>query len=150
MKVKRLALSVAIGVVVLMAALLALNVMAPVAAAPLATRSALTATQITTSGITETLAAANADGNKFYNNGKRFIEVYNGYTATITATFVTPGTFMGLAIADKTVAVAASTTKYVGPFPGPLYNQLSGSDKGMVYVNYTGVTSVTVAVWELP
>lgn len=113
-------------------------------------RTALTSTRITTSGVQDTLASANADGNKFYNNSRKFMEIANGYTATITATFETPVTWMGLAIADKIVAVPAGQTYFIGPFRADLYNRSAMGDKGMVYVNYSGVTSVTVAVWELP
>lgn len=119
-------------------------------AAPNYARTALTSTRITTSGVEDTLASANADGNKFYNNSRKFVEIANGYTATITATFETPVTWMGLAIADKAVAIPAGETYLIGPFRADLYNRSAMGDKGMVYVNYSDVITVTVAVWELP
>jgi hypothetical protein len=117
--------------------------------APMLTQTALTVSTITRAGITDTLAAANADGSRFSNDGKTFLEVANASGDTITVTVETPGTVDGLAIADLEVAVPDGTTKFIGPFPPSLYNQLAGSYTGYVYVTYSSATTVTVAAWRL-
>lgn len=147
---KRFALSMVIGLMLVVLAILALNLAGqPAAAAPLLTRTSLTVTEITSDGVTDTLSAANADGHKFYNDGKTFLEVSNGSGGTITVTIVTPITYLGLAVADKTVAISNGATKFIGPFRPSLYNYTTGTDKGMVYVNYSAVTTTTVAAWRI-
>jgi hypothetical protein len=147
---KRVVFSAAMGLLLFLAALFALTVGGQtVAAAPLHAQSALTVSEITSDGITDTLAAANADGNRFSNDGKTFLEVANGSGGTITVTVETPITFLGLAVADKTVAIPDGETYFIGPFRPSLYNQLTGSYKGFVYVEYSSATTVTVAAWRL-
>jgi hypothetical protein len=51
----------------------------------------------------------------------------------------------GLAIAERTVVVTAGESRKIGPFPPNIYNQ---SD-GMVYLDYSAVTDVTVALMRL-
>ena len=130
-------------------------------AAPLfsdGTRSTITITVLTQNNeTTETLAAVDADGNKFYNNGKTWLQIVNNYTETVTATFVTPGTIGGLAIEDKAIAVAASSTDFAGPFSTAYFNQSTGSsDPNYVYINYSTnitdstVASVTIGAYRLP
>lgn len=113
-------------------------------------RSEVTAQSISRSGITPSFAAADANGHKFRNDGKVFLEVKNASASPITVTIQTPGTIDGLAITDRTVTVAATTGDVmIGPFPPGAYNQKSGSDRDMVYVDYSAVTSVTVALFRL-
>jgi hypothetical protein len=80
-------------------------------------RSAITAQQITRTGLTETLEAANVDGNKFANDGVMFLHVVNGAGAPINVTIQTPGTVDGLAIAEQVVAVTNAQARLIGPFP---------------------------------
>ena len=49
--------------------------------------------------------------------------------------FVTPVTFgdQALAVADHTVSIPGSATRYVGPFPPGVYNQITGDDVGKVH-----------------
>lgn len=160
MRFQRAGFAAALAILILAVALGALTAIgAPVAnAAPLGvggTRAALTVTQITRSGLTETLYTADGDGHKFSNNGSVWVKVKNDYTSTITATFVTPGTVDGLSIADLDIAVPAGSNRLVGPFPPSQYNNSSGSDAGKVYLNWnTAVTgsvasSVTVGAWRV-
>jgi hypothetical protein len=162
-RLQRLVFPVAIALILLLGAvsglfLLALDI--PQArAAPLlsdGTRSTITITVLTQNDETaETLNAIDADGNKFYNNGKTWIEIVNNYTATVTATFVTPGTVGGLAIEDKTIAVDASGTSFAGPFSTAYFNQ-SSPNTNYVYINYSSaitdstVASVTIGAYRLP
>lgn len=98
--------------------------------------------QIEVTGLEETLAAAHVDGNKFPNDGRIILHVVNGNVADRTVTIQTPGTVDGLAIAERTIVVTAAEARFIGPFPPGIYNQ---SD-GMVYVDFSAITDVTVAV----
>lgn len=110
------------------------------------TRDTITVTDVINTGITHTLTlTASGDGNKFVNTGKTILFVNNGYTATITATIVTPGTVGGLAIADVVIPIAASTQFVAGPFVTGIFNQGSGTDRNRTYVNWNTVVTGTVA-----
>ena len=112
-------------------------------------RADLTTQQIERStGLTPAYTAAQAaasGSNAFANDGRTFIHIKNGGASPITATFQTPGAVNGLAIADLVVTVANATEKVVGPFEPGLFNQSDGK----VYVDWSGVTSVTVGVFRL-
>jgi len=96
-------------------------------------------------GTTPGYGAANADGHSFENVGREFLQVKNTGTEK-TVTVQTPGTVDGLAIEELTVTVAATTgDKMIGPFPTHVFNQ-SG---GVVYVDFSAVTGVTVAALRL-
>lgn len=119
------------------------------------TRDTITPTNIAVTGSTVTLAASSGDGHKFTNNGRTWVQIYNTSGSTITATFITPATTGGIAIADVEVAVANNTTKIVGPFQVGLFNQPNGADRNKVYLNWssavTGTTanSVTLAAFAI-
>ena len=90
-------------------------------------------------------AAVLTDGNMFRNTGKEILHVVNADASPTTVTLVTPATVAGLAIADQTIVIAAGEERMMGHLDPNVYNQ-SGTDAGKVYVQYTNVTSVTVAV----
>jgi hypothetical protein len=96
-------------------------------------------------GLSPTFTAAGAGGDRFIPAAKTAMLIKNGSGASITATFTTPGTVSGLAIADAAVPVAAGVTAVVPLTPG-LY---TASD-GLGDVAYSAVTTVTVAVVVLP
>ena len=114
-------------------------------------RTELTVTEIERTGVdaAATLEAANADGEKFLNDGKTFLEVLNTNAATCTVTAVSTRTIDGLAVADLEVAVEQNERLFIGPFPRDTFNQPSGADAGRVYVNFSAVTDVTIAAWRL-
>lgn len=130
----------------------------PAAAAPAAmpmlvtdTHVVLTPTTISrTPGATLTTTSAVTLGHKFANEGRTFIYLANGYTDTITATFAVPVLIDGLPVTSLAVPVVSGTTKLVGPFPVDLYNQAATESRNKVYLDYSGVTSVTVAAFTLP
>lgn len=102
----------------------------------------LVPTQITRSGITDTLAAANVDGNFYTNTGKEFLEIYNASVGSINVIFA--GVADGITVATlKTIAVGAGVRKKIGPFPTGTYNDASN----YVQITYSAVTTVTVAVY---
>lgn len=107
-------------------------------------RTALTEQAITSAGLEATYVAANADGNKFNNTDRTLFHVKNASGGDITLTFQTPGTVDGLAISERTVVCSAGEERFWRGQPS-IYNQPS-TDAGMVYVDYSGVTSLTVAV----
>ena len=109
------------------------------------TRTAITHQQIARTGLEETLAAANAGGSYFANDGMMFLHVVNGSGAPITVTVETPGVVDGLAIADQIITVTNAEERFIGPFPPGIYNQSDGT----VYVDYSAVTDVSVAVLRL-
>ncbi len=112
----------------------------------MAARAALTVQQIARTGLKPTYAAAvPADGHKFQNTGREFLHVKNGAGAPINVTIQTPGTVDGLAVGELIVAVTNAEERMIGPFPTNIYNQADG----MVYLDYSSETSVTVAVVRL-
>ena len=115
-------------------------------------RTAITAsTTLTEAGIDPTAvdAAIDAtDGNSFPWREHRLLFVLNGDDASVTPTFLTPGTVgrQALAIPDfPGNAIPAAGYKIFGPF-GPEFRQADGS----VYVNWAGTTpaSITAAVLD--
>ncbi|MEU0584584.1 hypothetical protein [Streptomyces sp. NPDC006132] len=73
----------------------------------------------------------------------RFLYVNNGSGGTITVTVATPGTVSGLAVADAAVPVAAGDHAII-----PLATVYRGAN-GRAAITYSGVTSLTVAAFEL-
>lgn len=101
--------------------------------------------QIVRTGLEATYAAAHVDGNKFSNDGRMFLHVKNGAGAPITVTVQTPVTVDDLAVTDQVVTVTNGEERMIGPFPPNIYNQ----DDRMVYVDYSSVTTITVALLRL-
>lgn len=114
-------------------------------------RAALTINDVTITGVVDTLAASETDGESISNIGSNagrvWLEVNNGGGGSINVTVKTPGLAAGLEIAEQIIAVAAGVRKKIGPFPQPaIYNQTDGS----VHIDYSAVTSVTSAAFRLP
>lgn len=109
-------------------------------------RTALTTIQAVDTGVVKALAAANALGHSIDGGGSVLLEVANASGGSINVTVQTAATVNGLAVADQVVAVAAATTKIIGPFRPAIYDRASGdTDAGKVYVDFSAVTSVTCA-----
>lgn len=100
-------------------------------------RTALASQQVTTSGLTATMSAANVDGHEV---SPSILVVTNGSGGSINVTSVTPGTVDDNVVADKIVAVGAGATKYI-----KVSSQGYAKANGKVDVNFSAVTSVTVA-----
>jgi hypothetical protein len=109
-------------------------------------RTAITPQAITDDGLEATYEAANVDGNSIPGDGDHIIQVINASGGDIVVTAVTGGTFHGEAVADKAVTVTAGEERFIGPFKPALYNQVSD---GLVYIDYDGVTSLTIAAFEI-
>lgn len=108
-------------------------------------RTSLTVQDISISGVTPSYSSANVDGNSFANDGDVFLHVKNGSGSDITLTVQTPAKVNGVDIEEVTVTVSAGSEEMVGPFPTTTFNQ-SG---GVVYADYSAVTTVTVAAIKL-
>ena len=91
------------------------------------------------------------DDAMFTNDGKTILKVVNANVAAQTFDLITPGTIGSdaLAIADKTVSIAGSTTEYCGPFATGIYNQTSGADSGKVYLD-TASSDLTITAIRVP
>lgn len=87
------------------------------------------------------LVSASAGGDDAPTGAGLLLAVKNGDASAHTVTLVTPGTVNGLAIADRTVSVAAGTTELI-----PLISDYRDPATGRASITYDGVTSVSVAV----
>lgn len=110
-------------------------------------RTTVTVQDLSRAGVTPTFNAGTAtDGDAFINDGRTMIYVLNTGAET-TLTIQTPGTVDGLAVAERTVVVAATTGKSaIGPFPTSMYNQTDGK----VYLGWSQVSGITFAVLRMP
>ena len=108
-------------------------------------RGSVTVQDVERSGLEPSYEAANGDGDAFENNGRVVFHAKNGSGGAITLTFQTPGMVDGLAVADRTVSIPAGEERMCGVFPPSDYNQSDGD----VYVDYSGVTSLTVAALRI-
>jgi len=106
-------------------------------------RTELVAQNVTDSGLAAVYTAANVDGH--WIEPGDIIHVVNGAGASINVTLVTGGTFRGKAVSDTVVAVVNGTSKFIRVNQADLYAQPSGADEGRVYVDFSSVTSITVA-----
>lgn len=112
-------------------------------------RTAVTPQAGSSVGGTITFEAANVLGNSFVPRRGRALHVKNGSGSTITVTVPTPATADGLAIPDRTISVAAGAHAVFAPGSSSvtgLYAQTAGE----INVDYSAVTTVTVAVIDQP
>lgn len=107
--------------------------------------AALTAQPVPTAGFTPTYAAASGGGDTAPIGTNLLLHVINGGGSPVTLTIVTPGTSDGLAIADTERTIAAGAAAFV-----PLRPVYRNPVTGRAALAYSGVTSVTVAVLQMP
>lgn len=106
----------------------------------------LTAQVAVRAGVTMTTASAAGGGDQFANTGREILYYKNASGGSITLTLAPAGVPGGLSLATYTVAIAAGAEKLIGPFDTSLFNNSSG----FVTMTYSGVTSLTVAVIQVP
>lgn len=112
-------------------------------------RTALSWQEVVIAGLTPTFGAVDQpNGNTFPNDGNVYIEVKNASGVPITVTLSVPAKGPGgLSYTNPTVSVPATTgDKIIGPFDPTAYNQAGG----VVNVDFSAGTSVTIAVIHLP
>lgn len=108
-------------------------------------RTELTVQTISRAGLEASYGSAIADGHKFANDGNMtFVHIKNG-SVDKTITIQTAATVDGKAVGDDAIVCTANEERLIGPFPASIYNQADG----LVYIDYSSPTNVTVAVLRL-
>lgn len=80
------------------------------------------------------------------NTGRMLLHFKKSGAGACIVTIQTPGNVDGLAIAERTVTIPATTgDKFIGPFPPNIYNDVNGDVK----FTLSEVTGLTVAFMEL-
>ena len=110
---------------------------------------------VDTQGLSAVYDAAPADGISFVNDdGRVILHVKNTDAAARTVTVQSVAEIDGIAIDDLAVVVAAASEAFIGPFAPETYNQGEDPDVdvdfGKVYVDFSAVAGVSVAVVEVP
>jgi hypothetical protein len=112
-------------------------------------RTALNPVTMNAAGVAETFATPDAAGSIIPGSGDHFIHVKNASGAPITVTVQCPNTVgpTGLAVGPQTITVPATTgDRVIGPFSPAVFTRGPAlADPGTVYVDYSAITSVTVA-----
>lgn len=103
-------------------------------------RTLLTSQTPTVAGAAITPEAANVDGNAVDLTGDKLLYVNNGSGSSINVTIESTRTEDGLAMPNRVVAVAAGAWRLIR-----LTRVSRRRDNGQVYVNYSAVTTVSVA-----
>lgn len=102
---------------------------------------------IARAGVIPAYAAAAGGGDRFLPGPRTFVHIKNGGGGSITATVTTTRTdSYGNAVTDNAIAVGAGAEKMIGPFPAEAYGAVAD---GLADIAYTGVTTVTVGVFEV-
>lgn len=95
-------------------------------------------------GVVVTPTAANVDGH--WIDPDDILLVVNGAGAPITVTLVTPETRAGLAVGDQTITVTNGTSKYIHvPKPDQAPFLQPDTNAGMIYVDFSSITTITCA-----
>jgi len=106
----------------------------------------LSSQEVGLSSMTPSYAAAGAS-DKFTPSDRTFLHFKNTNAAARTVTIVSTSTKRGLAVADVTVPLDATTgDEMVGPFP---YEDFANSADGLADIQYSASAGVTVAVLRL-
>lgn len=93
------------------------------------------------------LTAAVAGGHSFVNDGATILLLQNTNAATRTITITSAQTVDGLAVADVSITLAATTGRLLTAyFPRTVYNQSDGT----VLVDYSATAGVLVAAVKIP
>jgi len=118
-----------------------------VAGVAYASTVALTAEQVSKSGTIATYTSvALANTYTVANDGRTMLHFKKSGAGDCVITVVTPGTIQGMAVADLTVTVPATTgDKFVGPFPMSLFNDANG----LLQFTASDTAGLTVAVLRL-
>jgi len=102
---------------------------------------------ISAGGITPTYGAATGGGDKVSLSATNvFLHVKNGGGSSVTVTITTQAnSYKGLTVPDRTVTVAASGEKMIGPLDPALHADINQQAS----IGYSAVTSVTVAALRI-
>lgn len=106
-------------------------------------RTLLTSQAAVETGLAATYTAADGtNGNTYVLVPHRLLHVKNGSASAITVTITTPLTVNGLAVADRTISIAAGADQFISLNTSSAYMQPDGT----AWVDYSAAASVTVAV----
>ena len=108
----------------------------------------LTVQRVLPTGITPSYTGSLSTSNTYLvrNSGRVLLHFKKSAAVICTVTIATPPTVGGLAVAEQTCAVPATTgDKMIGPFPPRIYNDGAGD----LRFTLSDVDGVTVAVVEL-
>ena len=105
----------------------------------------LNAQKLPLSGLQPTYANAAGGGDQAPVGEKLVLHVRNGDSTAKTVTVATPGTVGDLAVADAAQTIPASGSAFI-----PLKAAFRDPMTGRAAITYSAVTSVTVAVLQLP
>lgn len=108
-------------------------------------RTALSVIDVPVAGTNPRPTAANADGHSVTWSRDIALVAHNGDASSKTITIDVPGTVNGLTITDRPITLAAGTSQIV-PLGCAEYRQADG----VVHIDYSAVTQVTVGVVRLP
>lgn len=109
-------------------------------------RTLITPQSVGSAGLAATYEPANAAGNSYRLASGTVAHIKNAGASDCTVTVETPMTVDGLAVADRSITVAAGTDRFIGLGTTAAYRQSGGT----VFIDYDQVTSVTVAVLTIP
>lgn len=113
-------------------------------------RTALASQTADSDGLTVAFTAANVDGHSIEGGGDVILLVDNASAGDITVTVQTPATQDGLDVAEQPVTVTAGTMAAIAGLHPRTFDRPTGvADAGDVYVDFSAVTSVTVAALEV-
>jgi hypothetical protein len=93
-------------------------------------------------GLNPTYATAAAGGDKVECGDRNFVHIKNGSASSVTVTLTATASVRGQAVSNLTVAVAASSERFIGPIQPDL---LQNSADGLCAIGYSASASVTVA-----
>lgn len=102
--------------------------------------------KVVVTGLTPSYAAAAAGGDQFANSGKAMIHAKNASAGSLTVTVNSQTNCSQGFDHDAAVAIPAGQERMIGPFPKGRFDDANGN----VQITYSGVTSLTVAVVEVP
>jgi len=105
----------------------------------------LTVEKSSLEGLDPTHNSANADGNFFQNSGKEILIIKNGDASAHTATIASADDCNQGFTHNVEITVPAGEERVVGPFKQKRFNT-----SGQASITYDDVTSVTVAVVQVP
>ncbi|GAA1994353.1 hypothetical protein GCM10009799_20570 [Nocardiopsis rhodophaea] len=109
-------------------------------------RTEVTAQTATRDGLSPSMTAATSDGHMFVNNGRRYVRITNTSASPVTVTIPVGATVDGQTVSGRQISVPDTDGDVSTGFWPVAYNQ----PDGMVHVDYSATSGVSVAVVECP
>lgn len=108
----------------------------------------LSSQSITRAGATPSYAAAAGGGDRFTPGARTFLHVKNAGGSSITVTVSAQGrtAIPNVSITDLAVSVTNGQERMIGPLPADIFGDQTD---GLGDITYSGVTTVTIGVFDL-